>query len=487
MSSTLFPVFLKTETARFLIVGGGNVGLEKTETLLKQNPHINIKLVASEISTALKEVLMQYPHIDFHERPFEESDLNATDFVIAATNDKSINAEIKQQANKRKILVNAADQPDLCDFYLGSIVKKGNLKIAISTNGKSPTISKRLREVFEENIPENINESIDNLEHFREFLKGDFNEKVKKLNEITEDLVTSSEPIKRGRMKISNIRLWIYGFSIPALLITGYLLGQLISPPEVGSYASSILTNLDENFLWFILAGFIAQLIDGALGMAYGVTATSFLLSFGISPAASSASVHASEVFTSGVSGLMHLKFGNVNSKLFKNLLIPGVIGAILGAYILGSFEEYNHYIKPIVSGYTLILGIIIIQKALTKDKKRRKVKRLFPLAGIGGFLDSVGGGGWGPIVSSTLIASGKNPRYTIGSVNLAEFFVALASSFTFIATIGFSFWAVIIGLIIGGIIAAPIGALLANKIPTKALMLFIGLLIIITSLKRIL
>lgn len=487
MSSTLFPVFLKTETARFLIVGGGNVGLEKTETLLKQNPHISIKLVASEISAALKEVLKKHPHIDFQERPFEETDLNATDFVITATNDKNINAEIKRKANERKILVNAADQPDLCDFYLGSIVKKGNLKIAISTNGKSPTISKRLREVFEENIPENINESIDNLEHFRQFLKGDFNDKVKKLNEITEDLVTNSEPAKRGRMKISNIRLWIYGFSIPALLITGYLLGQLISPTEVGSYANSVIANLDENFLWFIIAGFIAQLIDGALGMAYGVTATSFLLSFGISPAASSASVHASEVFTSGVSGLMHLKFGNVNSKLFKNLLIPGVIGAIFGAYILSSFEEYNHYIKPIVSGYTLFLGIIIIRKALTKDKKRRKVKRLFPLAGIGGFLDSVGGGGWGPIVSSTLIANGKNPRYTIGSVNLAEFFVALASSFTFIVTIGFTFWAVIIGLIIGGIIAAPIGALLANKIPTKALMLLIGILIVITSLKRIL
>ncbi|MCG2612354.1 TSUP family transporter [Flavobacterium sp. SM15] len=487
MSNTLFPVFLKTETARFLIVGGGNVGLEKTETLLRQNPTVNIKLVATVISSKLKELLELNPHIDFYERPFEESDLNDADFVITATNDKVINSEIKRKANHLKLLVNAADQPDLCDFYLGSIVKKGHLKIAISTNGKSPTVSKRLREVLDENIPYEINDSLEHLEKLREHLKGDFNQKVDRLNEVTKVLVEKQEPAKRGRLKISNLRLWIYGFSIPALLITGYLLGQLISPVEIGNYGATLIHQADENLLWFILAGFVAQLIDGALGMAYGVTATSFLLSFGISPAVSSASVHASEVFTSGVSGLMHLKFGNVNSKLFKNLLIPGVIGAILGAYVLTSFEEYNNYIKPIVSIYTLILGIIIIRKALKKDKKRQKVKRLFPLAGVGGFLDSIGGGGWGPIVSTTLIANGKNPRYTIGSVNLAEFFVALASSFTFIATIGFTFWSVIIGLIIGGVIAAPIGALLANKIPTKALMILVGIVIIITSLKRIL
>jgi uncharacterized membrane protein YfcA len=227
-------------------------------------------------------------------------------------------------------------------------------------------------------------------------------------------------------------------------------------------------------------------MIDGALGMAYGVTATTFLLSFGISPAASSASVHASEVFTSGVSGLMHLKFGNVNNKLFKSLLIPGVIGAILGAYILSSFEQYNYIIKPLVSTYTLILGVIIIFKALQKDKVRQRIKRIFPLAMVGGFLDSIGGGGWGPIVSSTLIARGRNPRYTIGSVNLAEFFIALSSSLTFVTIIGLTHWTIIAGLIIGGVIAAPIAAYIANKIPTKSIMILVGIVVIILSLKRL-
>jgi uncharacterized membrane protein YfcA len=285
---------------------------------------------------------------------------------------------------------------------------------------------------------------------------------------------------------ISKRRLIVYSLSVPALLILGYLLCYFLPPDTIGGYSSYIAQHIDSSILWFVLAGFVAQMIDGALGMAYGVTATTFLLGFGISPAASSASVHASEVFTSGVSGLMHLKFGNVNTKLFKKLLIPGVIGAILGAYILSSFEEYNYIVKPIVSTYTLILGLIIIFKALKKDKIREKIKRIFPLAAIGGFLDSIGGGGWGPIVSSTLIAKGRNPRYTIGSVNLAEFFITLASSLTFITLIGLEHWSIIIGLILGGVIAAPIAAYLANKIPTKAIMISVGIVVIITSLKRL-
>jgi hypothetical protein len=182
----------------------------------------------------------------------------------------------------------------------------------------------------------------------------------------------------------------------------------------------------------------------------------------------------------------MHLKFGNVNTKLFKSLLIPGVIGAILGAYILSSFEEYNYIIKPLVSLYTLVLGAIILVKAIRKHRQRQRIRRIFPLAMTGGFLDSIGGGGWGPIVSSTLIARGRNPRYTIGSVNLAEFFIALSSSLTFVTIIGLTHWIIIAGLIIGGVIAAPIAAYLANKIPAKTIMILVGLVVIILSLKRL-
>jgi uncharacterized protein len=296
-------------------------------------------------------------------------------------------------------------------------------------------------------------------------------------------------PVKRERKRRKHRKLrtvLLYIFASIALMVLGHLLFSYIPFSVIGGYASDLAASVDSTILWFVLGGFIAQMIDGALGMAYGVSSTTFLLTMGVPPAAASASVHTSEIFTSGVSGLMHLKFGNVNTKLFRNLLIPGVVGAILGAYVLSSLEEYNYIIKPIVATYTLFLGVIIIAKALRKDKVRKKIKRVVPLATIGGFLDSLGGGGWGPIVSSTLIAGGRNPRYTIGSVNLAEFFVALASSITFITLIGFGHWQVIAGLVIGGCIAAPIAAYFSQRIPVKTIMILVGVLVIIVSLRII-
>jgi uncharacterized membrane protein YfcA len=240
-------------------------------------------------------------------------------------------------------------------------------------------------------------------------------------------------------------------------------------------------------FFLFVLGGFVAQMIDGSLGMAYGVSASTFLLSFGITPAASSASVHTAEIFTSGVSGLTHLKFQNVNKKLFKSLLIPGILGAIAGAYVLSSLEEYNYIIRPMVAVYTFSLGIAIIRKAMLNHKKRRKTKNVPALASFGGFMDSIGGGGWGPIVATTLIARGRHPRYTVGSVNLAEFFVSLASSLTFFATIGISHLQIIAGLIVGGIMAAPIAANLTRKLPVKRMMLLVGIVVMLVSIRLLL
>lgn len=479
----LFPVFLKLENFRVLIIGGGKVAHEKVSAILSNSPKTQIKLVGTHLSEEIKQLVKDHPTIEVHQRSFIEADLDNTDFVISAVNNKETSLFIKQLAQSKNILTNVADTPEQCDFYLGSIVQKGNVKIAVSTNGKSPTMAKRIRETLDESFPNEINEAVDNLTEIRKYLSGDFTEKVRQLNHITSVLLKDGQQ----KAKISKKRIWAYSITTPVLIIVGYLLCAYLPPDILGGYIASLSQNLDSTFFLFILAGFTAQMIDGALGMAYGVTATTFLLSAGVPPAASSASVHASEVFTSGVSGLMHLKFGNVNTKLFKTLLIPGVLGAILGAYILSSFEDYNYIIKPLVSAYTLFLGIVIISKALKKDKIREKIKRIFPLALIGGFLDSIGGGGWGPIVSSTLIARGRNARYTIGSVNLTEFFVSLASSITFFTVIGLTHWTIIAGLILGGVIAAPIAAYLANKIPTKTIMILVGLVVIIVSLKRLL
>lgn len=483
VQNKLFPVFLKLENFRVLIVGGGKIGHEKVSAILNNSPATKITLVATEVSEDILLLRERFENLLVKVRAFSETDLDETDFVIVAVNDKAISRQIKQLAEQRRLITNVADTPEQCDFYLGSIVQKGNVKIAVSTNGKSPTLAKRIRETLEDSFPEEINDSIEDLTTIRRNLNGDFAEKVKQLNEITA-VLSGRLPKKR---RFSNKRILLYGLAVPALLIAGYIIAYYYPPEDVAGDLATLVLSADPFIAWYILAGFTAQLIDGALGMAYGVTATTFLLSAGVPAAASSASVHASEVFTSGVSGLMHLKFGNVNAKLFRTLLIPGVLGAITGAYILSSFGQYNYIIKPLVASYTLFLGVVILFKALKKDRKiREKIRRIFPLALMGGFLDSIGGGGWGPIVSSTLIAGGRNARYTIGSVNLAEFFVSLASSLTFFTLIGLTHWWIIAGLVLGGIIAAPIAAVLSNRIPVKNIMILVGIVVIILSLKRL-
>ncbi|MDX2190062.1 MAG: sulfite exporter TauE/SafE family protein [Bacteroidota bacterium] len=239
----------------------------------------------------------------------------------------------------------------------------------------------------------------------------------------------------------------------------------------------------NQKLIAFILVGFAAQLVDGALGMAYGATCTSFLLSLGLSPAAASASVHVAEIFTTGASGLSHLKFKNVNKKLFLYLLIPGVLGAILGAYLISDMID-GKIIKPFMALYMAILGIIIFRKAFVVVKKKKKTKNLGILAAFGGFMDAIGGGGWGPIVTSTLISKGRTANYTIGSVNMAEFFVAFAGAGTFMIFIGITGWQSIIGLIIGGIIAAPFAAFLVSRVNRKTIMILVSILIMGLSIR---
>jgi uncharacterized membrane protein YfcA len=246
---------------------------------------------------------------------------------------------------------------------------------------------------------------------------------------------------------------------------------------------------MEINFLFFVLVGFLAQMIDGALGMAYGVSSNTFLLSLGIPPAAASASVHMAEVVTTGISGFSHWKLGNVNWKLVKRLLIPGVIGGAAGAYLLTTFD--GNVIKPYISAYLLVMGIVIIIKAFNMKQKHNENEYHGPkislLGLLGGFCDAIGGGGWGPVVTTTLVARGKHPRLTIGSVNFSEFFVTFAESVTFVLTLNFfEYWQVIVGLLVGGGIAAPIAARMTKNLPIKALMIMVGTLIIILSIRTI-
>jgi len=185
----LFPIFVKLNQIHTLLVGGGKVALEKFEALASNDKTLNLTIVAMEIIPEFAELLKKYPQIDLHVRPFASDDMMNKQLVIAATNNMELNEQLRNLTRQNNILFNAADKPELCDFYLGSIVKKGNLKIAISTNGKSPTIAKRLKELLNDLLPEEIDETLSLMSTYRDQLKGDFEFKVKKLNEHTKDIL----------------------------------------------------------------------------------------------------------------------------------------------------------------------------------------------------------------------------------------------------------------------------------------------------------
>ena len=268
------------------------------------------------------------------------------------------------------------------------------------------------------------------------------------------------------------------------LISIGIVFWLLELSPEtkisIASFASDVVTS--DLFYEAMLVGLLAQLVDGSLGMAYGITSTSFLIGIGATPAAASGAVHVAEIFTTAFSGISHIKFGNVHKDLFKKLVIPGVIGGILGAYILTSID--GKLIKPYITVYLLMMGLFILRKAFILIKhNNKKIKHVRKLALTGGFLDAIGGGGWGPIVTSTLIGQGNSPRHTIGSVNTAEFFVSFATGITFILLGSTGHWILVAGLIIGGLFSAPFAAYLTSKLSTKKLLVAVGFLITAISI----
>lgn len=291
---------------------------------------------------------------------------------------------------------------------------------------------------------------------------------------------------KRQEKQWKRIANWSL-ITFASLFIVYALLTIYIPTDTIIDTIKSIPSKMDERFFWMLAVGFAAQLVDGALGMGYGVISTTLLLSGGVNPVVVSGSIHTAEMFSSGASGYSHYKFGNVNKKLFKTLLIPGVLGAIAGALLLGFFgERYAGWLRPMLSIYTLILGIRILINAFKKSIKVKKVKNAGWLAGAGGFLDSFGGGGWGPLVTSTLISKGRSPKYVIGSVSLTEFFVTFSSAITFFLILGISHIDTVFGLIIGGLLAAPLAARLAGKLPVKKMFLGVGIIVIISSIRII-
>lgn len=233
----------------------------------------------------------------------------------------------------------------------------------------------------------------------------------------------------------------------------------------------------------FILVGFGAQLVDGALGMAFGVICNVLLVAvIGVPPARASANVHIVETFTTAVSGISHALHGNIDKRLFLRLLVPGIVGGVAGAYLLTNIDA--EVVKPFVLAYLVAIGIyLLIRGILFPPGESKKPKVVEPLGLVGGFLDAAGGGGWGPIVTSNLLVQGVEPRRVVGTVSAVEFFLTATVSATFIYHLGVrDFATATLGLLIGGVLAAPIGAVMAKRIPTKILLILVGVVLTATS-----
>lgn len=283
-----------------------------------------------------------------------------------------------------------------------------------------------------------------------------------------------------SRHPVLRVAVWAVAFLLVA--VVAYLATRLFNGAHHATGWELITETVTGDAFWKAVAvGLLAQTVDGALGMAYGITSTSFLLATGSTPAVASASVHIAEVFTTGVSGIAHVKLGNVNRSLFLRLLIPGMLGASLGAWTVSTVDA--NVIKPFISVYLFLMGLYIVSKIFRTIKVRKEApKHVAKLGLLGGYVDAVGGGGWGPVVTTTLVGTGQDPRTTIGSVNLAEFFLTFISASVFAMLIDETPWPTVAGLVVGGLFAAPFAAYLTKRLHTKTLLAIVGCVIALIS-----
>ncbi|MEI9955159.1 MAG: sulfite exporter TauE/SafE family protein [Ferruginibacter sp.] len=307
-----------------------------------------------------------------------------------------------------------------------------------------------------------------------------------RIEEITlsKEVVTTEQDLSSSRRKVINK----YMVAIAIVLLAALFTYLILSPTQLTAL-QDILNKDNHKFYWMLLVGFGAELVAGSMGMGYGVICTSLLLILNVPPAVVSASIHSAEAFTSAAGSISHWQLGNVNKKLVKKLAIPAIIGAVAGAILLTELgKKYSNITKPIIAAYTIYLGIKILQNAFKKKKviSQKKKTNITILGLIGGFIDSFGGGGWGPLVTGTFIKNGRTPRFVIGSSTVAKCILTVASAITFLFTIEDHHWNVVAGLLIGGIVTAPFSAMLTSKLPAKKMFIAVGIVVIVCGLVTI-
>lgn len=292
--------------------------------------------------------------------------------------------------------------------------------------------------------------------------------------------VLSTEVVASSR---KNVNKYFIAFVI--LLLIG--IGVYLLYPFIHIDAIRATLNKDHHlFYWMLMVGFLAEIVAGSMGMGYGVICTTILLILNVSPPVISASIHAAESFTTAAGTISHFKLGNVNKKLLKHLAIPAIIGAIAGAILLSYVgERYARLTKPVLAVYSMYLGVRILMNAFSKKKRNGQKKRtnITALGLLGGFIDSFGGGGWGPLVTGTFIKNGRTPRYVIGSSTAAKFILTFVSAVTFIFTVGIHHWNIVAGLLLGGIVTAPFSAMLTARLPVRKMFVAVGIVVIAMSL----
>ncbi|UEG48998.1 sulfite exporter TauE/SafE family protein [Ferruginibacter lapsinanis] len=302
-----------------------------------------------------------------------------------------------------------------------------------------------------------------------------------------EEIIESKEVVSSVEEIRSNTRKVINKYSVAIIIVLlAFTLLFFLLPMDKIELIKTTLSKDNHRFYWMLLVGFLAEIVAGSMGMGYGVICTTILLILNVPPPVISASIHSAESFTSAAGTISHWQLGNINKKLVKSLAIPAIIGAVIGAISLSYVgEKYAKMTKPFLAAYTMYLGIRILQNAFAK-KDINGIKRktnITALGLIGGFIDSFGGGGWGPLVTGTFIKNGRTPRYVIGSSTSAKFILTVASAITFIFTIGIHHWNIVAGLLLGGIVTAPFSAMLTAKLPVKKMFVAVGIVVICCSL----
>ncbi|MDQ0476366.1 siroheme synthase-like protein [Chryseobacterium sp. MDT2-18] len=492
--NNMHPLFLNLERIPVLLVGHDDLIFRAVKQICRNAAHCKIKIYDEEMSEEIIRFSAEKSNIKLFYQKIKEEDLENFGLLIISTEDHEYEEQLIHLSQNKNILIDVIGKPKISDFSLVSVIKKENIKLGISSNDYSPEVQKRINKIIEHSIPSDIEEFIGKLKFAHKHPLMNREEELQTLDNITAEYLDQKqkhpladsefenlEKITKAVRRRANIYLGIIGVMV-LIGVLSYILVEFQLFPDINEFL-----NRDNHIFYKMLAvGFVAELVVGSTGMGYGIICTTILLMLNIAPPIISASIHSAETFTSAAGSISHYRLKNVNMKLVKALAIPAIIGAIIGALSLTYFgEHYAHIVKPLISCYTLYLGINILRNAFKKNKKStQKSGRNISILGLtGGFIDSFTGGGWGPMVTGSLLKDGRTPRYVIGSSTLSKFILTITSAITFVVTIGIQHWNIVLGLLIGGIVTAPFAALLTSRIPIKKMFVVIGILIIVLSL----